>query len=363
MGFGTTLTLAQYRRALDGVAMNVSTGPVTWSGFGALTTQILRQVQIRGAGVSGPYSVGTGIVPGTEQVSLETRDLDNPERSLQTQGLGRLADYQIDYVTGTLLLKNSVPSADLNNNPVFIVVTFEADGGGESTSVLGLRAATDFGLGLTVVQDRAEGRTFEMLGADLRIQARNGSELAAEVAYAENPDTAGLAVLTSGRANLLGGAVSLTGQWMHVADGFSNPSNIGLQAVDEIQAGVQLQAAGNQLRVGHSRQMFTASGIERRTSQAQVVTAPVMGVSLTAGLTDQAVANGGPLGGVSRAGRMELAWQPSSRVRLWTEAQNSFLQTEGAGPRGLHRWRRVSGRVLTALLGGPAPADEERAHW
>ena len=331
MGFGTTLTLAQYRRALDGVAANVSTGPVTWSGFGALTTQSLRQVQIRGAGVSGPYSVGTGIVPGTEQVSLETRDLDNPERSLQTQGLGRLADYQIDYVTGTLLLKNSVPSADLNNNPVYIVVSFESDGGGESTSVLGLRAATDFGLGLTVVQDRAEGQTFEMLGADLRIQARNGSELAAEVAYAENPDTAGLAVLTSGRANLLGGAVSLTGQWMHVADGFSNPSNVGLQAVDEIQAGVQLQAAGNQLRVGHSRQMFTASGIERRTSQAQVVTAPVMGVSLTAGLTDQAVANGGPLGGVSRAGRMELAWQPSSRVRLWTEAQNSFLQTQGAG--------------------------------
>ena len=84
MGFGTTLTLAQYRRALDGVAANISTGPVTWSGFGALTSQSLRQVQIRGAGISGPYSVGTGIVPGTEQVSLETRDLDNPERSLQT---------------------------------------------------------------------------------------------------------------------------------------------------------------------------------------------------------------------------------------------------------------------------------------
>ena len=177
---------------------------MTWSGFGALTSQSLRQVQIRGAGVSGPYSVGTGIVPGTEQVSLETRDLDNPERSLQTQGLGRLADYQIDYVTGTLLLKNSVPSADLNNNPVFIVVTFESDGGGESTSVLGLRAATDFGLGLTVVQDRAEGQTFEMLGADLRVQARNGSELAAEVAYTQNPDSAGLAVVTSGRGQPVG---------------------------------------------------------------------------------------------------------------------------------------------------------------
>ena len=330
MGFGTNLTLAQYRRALDGVAANVSTGPVTWSGFGALTSQSLRQVQIRGAGVSGPYSVGMGIVPGTEHVSVETRDLDNPERSLEIQLLGRLADYQIDYVTGTLLLKSPVPSTDLNNNPVFIVVTFESDGGGESTSVWGLRAATDFGFGLSVVQDRAEGESFEMLGVDMRVQTRNGSELAAEVAYAENPDTAGLAVLTSGRANLLGGAISLTGQWMHVADGFSNPSNVGLLAVDEIQAGVEMRVAGNELRVGHGRQRFNTSGIERRTTKAEVVASPGMDVSLTAGFTDQAVANGGTLGGVSRAGRLELAWQPSSRVRLWTEAQNSFLQ-QGSG--------------------------------
>ena len=333
MGFGTGLTLAQYRRALDGVAASVSTGPVTWSGFGALTSQSLRQVQIRGAGVSGPYDVGTGIVPGTERVVVETHDLDNPERSLQLQTLERLADYQIDYVTGTLLLKSPVPSVDLNNNPVFIVVAFESDGGGESTSVWGLRAETDFGipLGLTVVQDRAEGQSFEMLGADLRVRARNGSELGAEVAYAENPDSAGLAVLTSGQANLLGGAVALTGQWMHVADGFINPSNAGLQAVDEIQVGAHLRVAGSALQVGHGRQRFTASGIERRTSDARIVTSPVMGVSLTASLTDQAVANGDVLGGVSRAGRLEVAWQPSSRVRLWTEAQNSFLQQPGAG--------------------------------
>ena len=333
MGFGTSLTLAQYRRALPGVAANVRTGPVTWSGFGALTSQSLGQIQIRGAGISGPYDVGTGIVPGTERVSVETRDLDNPERSLRLQTLEQLVDYQIDYVTGTLLLKTPVPSVDLNNNPVFIVVNFESDGGGESQSVWGLRAETDFGipLGLSIVQDRAQGQSFEMLGADVRVRAANGSELAAEVAYTENPDSAGLALLVSGQGNLLGGAVGLTGQWMHVADEFRNPSNIGLLAVDEFEGGVQLRAAGNELQVGHSRQKFTASGIERRTTDARVVSSPVMGVSLTAGFTDQAVSNGNALGGQSRAGRLEVAWQPSSRVRLWTEAQNSFLQDPGAG--------------------------------
>ena len=296
MGFGADLTLAQYRRARPRVSAR-----------------------------------SRSAVPGTERISVETRDLDNPERSLQVQSLGRLADYQIDYVTGTLLLKNPVPAADLNNNPVFIVVSFESDGGGESTSVWGLRAATDFGLGLSVVQDRAEGESFDLMGADLRVRTRNGSELGAEVAYAEGPDTAGLAVLTSGRANLLGGAVALTGQWMHVADGFINPSNVGLQAVDEIQAGIELRAPGSELRVGHGRQRFGVSGIERRTTDAQIVASPGMGVSATAGFTDQAVANGGVLGGQSRAGRLELAWQPVSRVRIWGEAQNSFLQEQGAG--------------------------------
>jgi hypothetical protein len=129
---------------------------------------------------------------------------------------------------------------------------------------------------------------------------------------------------------LLGGAVALTGRWMHVADGFSNPSNVGLLAVDEVQLGIEMQAAGNTLRVGHGRQRFNTTGIERRTTDAQVVASPGMGVSLTAGYTDQTVLNGAAPGSASRAGRMELAWQPSSRVKLWGEAQNSFLQ-QGSG--------------------------------
>jgi uncharacterized repeat protein (TIGR01451 family) len=333
MGFATNLTLARYRRALPGVAGNVRTGPVVWSGFGAMTSQSLGQIQIRGASVSGPYDVGARIVPGTERVTIETRDLENAERILRVENLGRLTDYQIDYVTGTLLLKSPVPSTDLNNNPVFIVVTYESDGGGKSKSVWGLRAETDFGipLGLSVVQDRAQGQTFELFGADVRLRGPNGSELTGEVAYSENPDSAGLAVLMSGQGNLLGGAVGLTGQWMHVADEFNNPSNVGVLAVDEFQVGTQLRVPGSELRVSHGRQNFTASGIERRTTEAQVVSSPVMGVSLSAGYTDQVIANQGVLGGASRAGRLELAYQPSSSVRLWTEAQNSFLDDRDAG--------------------------------
>src|SRR2546422_7400699 len=41
----------------SGFAAHVTTGAVTWSGFGSLTSQSLRQLQIRGAGISGPYQL------------------------------------------------------------------------------------------------------------------------------------------------------------------------------------------------------------------------------------------------------------------------------------------------------------------
>ncbi|MCH7533405.1 MAG: DUF11 domain-containing protein [Gemmatimonadetes bacterium] len=347
MGFGTNLTLAQYRRALSGMAANVRTGRVAWSGFGAITSQSLRQVHIRGAGVSGPYDVGASVVPGTERVVVETRAFDNPERSLRLQTLDRLADYQIDYTTGTLLLKSPVPSVDLDNNPVFIVVTFESDGGGESAAVWGLRAETDVGvpLGLSVVRDGAEGASFSLVGADVRLRGRNGSELAAEVAYAEKPDSAGIAVLMSGQGNLLGGAVTLTGRWMHVANGFSNPSNLGLRAVDEIQVGTQIRVAGSEFRLGHKRATFAASGVERRSTEANVVSSPGRNVTVTVGFTDEAFVKGDVLGGASRSGRLKVAWQPSSMVRLWTEAQGSFLRDGDAGPGDF-----VGGGLSLALL-------------
>src|SRR2546425_7256060 len=131
------LSRAQYRRAVTGVAARVTTGPVTWSGFGSLTSQSLRQLQIRGAGISGPYQLASDVLPGTEYLRIETRDLQNPERAVATQALIRFVDYQIDYVGGVVLFKQPIPAADASGNPVFIVATFEAAAGGEQRLVAG----------------------------------------------------------------------------------------------------------------------------------------------------------------------------------------------------------------------------------
>src|SRR2546430_6632227 len=127
--FASGLSLAQYRRAVTGVAARVTTGPVTWSGFGSLTSQSLRQLQIRGAGISRPYHLASAVLPGTEYLRIETRDLQNPERAVATQALIRFVDYQIDYVGGVVLFKQPIPATDASGNPVFIVATFEAAAG------------------------------------------------------------------------------------------------------------------------------------------------------------------------------------------------------------------------------------------
>src|SRR2546425_1874264 len=135
--FASGLSLAQYRRAVTGVAAHVTAGAVTLSGFGSLTSQSLRQLQIRGAGISGPYQLAADMLPGTEYLRVETRDLQNPERAVTTQGLNRFVDYEIDYTSGVVLFKQPIPAADAYGNPVFIVATFEAGAGGEQRLVAG----------------------------------------------------------------------------------------------------------------------------------------------------------------------------------------------------------------------------------
>src|SRR3989442_6029624 len=77
------------------------------------------------------------MLPGTEYVGVETRDLQNPERAVATQALNRFVDYEIDYTSGVVLFKQPIPAADAYGNPVFIVATFEAGAGGEQRLVAG----------------------------------------------------------------------------------------------------------------------------------------------------------------------------------------------------------------------------------
>src|SRR3989442_6502332 len=85
------------------------------------------------------------MLPGTEYLRVETRDLQNPERAVATQALNRFVDYEIDYTSGVVLFKQPIPAADAYGNPVVIVATFEAGAGGEQRLVAAAPGAREVG--------------------------------------------------------------------------------------------------------------------------------------------------------------------------------------------------------------------------
>jgi hypothetical protein len=201
-GFSDGLSLARYGRSLPGAAARVTTGPVLWNAFGASTTQALQQIQLRGEGSSGPFELGSGVLPGTEELRIEVRALENPTRVLSDKLLTRFAEYQIDYARGTLLLKQPVPAADQFGNPVFIVMTWEGESGGERSPVLGVRASSQLGgfagelvdsipVTVSFVNDEQPGRRFRLGAFQTGIVQKGGARLTAEIAVAEGTDSTG----------------------------------------------------------------------------------------------------------------------------------------------------------------------------
>ncbi len=340
--FAAGLSLAGYRRAVSGVAGRLTTGPVTWSGFGSMTSQALRQRQIRGAGVSGPYQLGPDLLPGTEQLRLETRALENPERAVVTQGLIRFVDYQIDYPSGVVLFKQPVPAADAQGNPVYVVATFEAASGGERHLVAGGRAALDlnrvFGagrmdslrLGVTAVTAQQTVAPFRLVGADLRALKVGGLEVGAEVAYTEQGDSAGFATAAKAGFGTAQSPVSFGASYMSVGREFTNPSNVALRpGTTEIALRGAVKVGASTLRASHSWQDFQLDGVSRRSTRVGLVQSFGRHVELDAGVAQRREESGagGSVAGEAQSGELKLTVKPTDALQLWAEGRRQITHS------------------------------------
>ena len=330
--FARGLTLAQYGRAVTGLATRVTTGAVTWSGFGSFTAQSLRQLQIRGAGVSGPYTLGTDVLPGTDVLRIETRDALNPERAVATQALTRFVDYEIDYTRGVVLFKQPIPAADASGNPLFIVATFEAASGGVQRLVAGARAALDvrqlaggvrldsLRIGLTAVNADQAGGGYRLVGGDVRALRIGALDFSAEIAYAERGDSAGFGTLA--KASYRKGPWTLGLGYMRIDREFTNPANVALQpGLTELtfKSGLKLGAA--ELRAEHSSQQFALQGIGREHSRVSLVEPLRHNLLVDAGVANDQVT--GSLGdGLATTAGVKTKWSPSRNMQLWGEAQH-----------------------------------------
>ncbi len=333
--FASGLSLAQYRRAVTGVSALVHTGPITWSAFGSMTSQALRQLQLRGAGISGPYQLATDIVPGTEQLRVETRDQLNPTRAIVTQAFVRFVDYQIDYTSGVVLFKQPIPATDADGNPVFIMGTFESAGAAEQRLVAGGRAALDLRqlagnglrvdslrLGVTAINADQAVNSYRLVGSDLRLFRFGAMDLGAEVAYSERGDSAGLATSVKASYSLFGGTLTLGGDYMNIGREFTNPSNVALQpGLTEQNLRTGLRIGPTELRAEHSREEFALQGIAREHTRMGVTQQIARGLEVDGGVASDYVAGANPTPSSATAADVRAKWNLSSKLQLWAEGR------------------------------------------
>jgi uncharacterized repeat protein (TIGR01451 family) len=166
--------LASYARKLTGVKLHLEN-----SGNDFLTvtgarpdTSFARDIFPAG-GLSIIHLTYGELLQGSETVAIEVRDRRNPEILLSRELLARSIDYNLDPTTGELFLLRVIPTFDSGLNLKQIVVTYEHQTSGMSSSVYTARARKTFtSLGLklgfsTIVQRQETERSFMVGGLDL----------------------------------------------------------------------------------------------------------------------------------------------------------------------------------------------------
>lgn len=134
--------LAGASRRLTGGKADVQTDYVDFKGYASYTDQAMVREEILGGGVSFYQLEQRGIISGSEEIYLETRDRVRPEEVLEQQTLSRGRDYSIDYSFGRILFKRPIPSRDAEFNPMVLVIFYEKDGRlGKKQYVYGGRAS------------------------------------------------------------------------------------------------------------------------------------------------------------------------------------------------------------------------------
>lgn len=362
--FGGDERLGTYSRSLTGVSARVGTGPVLWQGFGSYTDQVLSQLQTRGDGTSGPYRFGGALRPGTDEVAVEVRDRDNAARILTRQVLARWTDYQIDYLTGDVLLTRPIPAADSEGNPVFLVARVERRGGGERRFVGGVRAEVDatklaempgvdsLGFALMGVHDGAGeagagDASRNLLGGGVRLRSA-GLEVGGQLLRSASPDSSAWAGQADAAYVFAGDRARLGAKWLRVGDGFSSSTDPRLsQGLLEYGVSGDVKVAeASRIGLTHEVQRFDGYGVERRNTL----------------LTAQQDVAGMPLraeGGVSRdaqgdatstAALGKLTLGVSDRVDVWLEGARSLDEAETAQEMAATRPDQLGGGIGIRLF-------------
>ncbi len=233
--------LGAYQRSLTGAKAHVEQGAVSATAFASRATS--RQIvdEIKADGTSGPFALSSSQpVANSETIEILVRDRNQPALILRDTTLTRFADYDVDALSGRLLLRAPVPSLDADANPESIRATYEADTGGPSYTVAGADAKVQLGdhveAGIALVMDQDPLDTMHLASASVTYKPDDHTTLTVEGAHTSHDmggapaDTA--TGMTAGRGDAGrvefkhdGDKLKVQAQAVHTDASFENPSS------------------------------------------------------------------------------------------------------------------------------------------
>ena len=179
--------LSNYSRSLTGVKNHFENSRVSANLFASRdsTRQIIDEFPANGT--SGPFKLSrAGGLVNSEKIEILTRDRNQPAIVIRTLPLLRFSDYELEPLTGRILLKAPAPSLDENLNPISIRITYEVDQGGQEFWVAGVevqaKISDSLEVGAMVVEDRNPADKFRMLGVNAIAKLADKTFFVAEIA-------------------------------------------------------------------------------------------------------------------------------------------------------------------------------------
>ncbi len=198
-------------RQLHGFKGNYNLGNLQFTALYSQDIQGFQRDTIQPNGTSGYYFVSRRLlIPGSENVFLETEELNRPGTVIERKPLSRGPDYEIDYDRGTLLFRRPILATEFvpfttdtgaisqEGSTVLvrrIVVTYQYDNAeaGDARLYAGrvqYNFSNEFNLeswiAATYLREDQGGQDFELYGADFRIPLGHNGQLIGEYAHSFN---------------------------------------------------------------------------------------------------------------------------------------------------------------------------------
>ncbi|MEL7333649.1 MAG: hypothetical protein AAFN12_15490, partial [Cyanobacteria bacterium J06560_2] len=149
-------------------------------------------------GTSGYYFLSdTDVLPGSEEIFIETEELNRPGTVVERRPLSRGSDYRIDYRRGAILFNQPVSITDANpfGSTLVrrIVVAYQRDGQDSGGDLYGGRLQYNFSydidspswLGASVVTENDNLRDYTLYGVDTLISLGDRGQIVAEYAQSD----------------------------------------------------------------------------------------------------------------------------------------------------------------------------------